>query len=157
MKIRGHRVELGEVEAALLCLHEIQHTKVVVSDKQVNKELIGYLQIDQKVLPLLHQYLKLGAETQLKGSIKTLPDRPPLAGPNENELEYLWKEIFDDQQYLRHGIQIDDHDVVLDVGANVGLFGVFVNQIANDVTVHAFEPVPEVSEHLRINQKLYGI
>jgi len=35
-------------------------------------------------------------------------------------------EIFEDQCYLRHGIRLQDGATVVDIGANIGLFSLFV-------------------------------
>ena len=47
--------------------------------------------------------------------------------------------------YLRHGIAIHENSVVLDVGANIGVFGVRANQKAKGVKVFCFEPIPLIS------------
>jgi FkbM family methyltransferase len=54
--------------------------------------------------------------------------------------------------YLKHGIEARPGDVVLDVGANIGLFALRVAQrCQQDVTIYAFEPIPEIAEVLRRN------
>lgn len=58
--------------------------------------------------------------------------------------------------YLQHGIHIKDSDVVFDVGANVGVFGVRALQKAKNVRVFCFEPIPEIAEALRANAALHG-
>lgn len=58
--------------------------------------------------------------------------------------------------YLQHGIQINDGDVVFDVGANVGVFGVRSLQKGASVRVFCFEPIPEIADALRSNAKLHG-
>ena len=56
--------------------------------------------------------------------------------------------------YLQNGISIKDGDVVLDVGANIGIFGVRAMQKAKNVTVYCFEPIPSTYNHLLSNIKL---
>lgn len=51
--------------------------------------------------------------------------------------------------YARHGIQLRDGDVVIDVGANLGFFTLFVARSVRDATIVAIEPVPDVFEMLR--------
>ncbi len=58
--------------------------------------------------------------------------------------------------YLQNGIQINENDVVFDVGANIGVFGVRAIQKAKNVTVHCFEPIPDIAEVLRNNSALFG-
>lgn len=79
-----------------------------------------------------------------------------MAHLNKNETDYLYREIFELQAYLRHGITVNDGDVVFDVGANIGLFTVFVNQICRRPRIYAFEPNPVVHEIASVNARAYG-
>jgi FkbM family methyltransferase len=76
---------------------------------------------------------------------------------NPLETAFLHHEIFVQRTYLRHGIQVRAGATVLDVGANIGMFAIFAQHSAPEVTVHAFEPVPEVCSVLRANMSLHGI
>jgi FkbM family methyltransferase len=58
--------------------------------------------------------------------------------------------------YLTNGIHINDGDVVLDVGANIGVFGVRAAQKGKNVKVYCFEPIPEIAETLKKNAELVG-
>jgi FkbM family methyltransferase len=60
------------------------------------------------------------------------------------------------QGYLEHGIEIHDGDIVLDVGANIGLFGIHAVQRFPAVRVLAFEPVPDIYEVLQQNAGRFG-
>jgi FkbM family methyltransferase len=48
-------------------------------------------------------------------------------------------------------------DVVLDVGANIGLFALHLATLASDVRVHCFEPNPRVHALLRRNLEANGL
>ncbi|MFG2844265.1 FkbM family methyltransferase [Kitasatospora sp. NPDC048296] len=87
----------------------------------------------------------------------TLPDGHAIAEMHRNESRELYDEIVVRNQYLRYGLQVCDGDVVVDVGANVGVFALFAAAQATRVTVHAFEPVPAVAQALEANMSLYGI
>jgi FkbM family methyltransferase len=58
--------------------------------------------------------------------------------------------------YLQNGITIRDNDVVFDVGANIGVFGIRAIQKAKNVTVHCFEPIPDIAAVLRKNSEDFG-
>ncbi len=58
--------------------------------------------------------------------------------------------------YMQHGISINDGDVVFDVGANIGVFGVRAVQKFSNVKVFAFEPIPEIYEVLKTNAEKFG-
>lgn len=44
---------------------------------------------------------------------------------SKNDVRFLLKEIFQDKVHLRHGVQLSSDDVVIDVGANIGIFAAF--------------------------------
>jgi len=57
---------------------------------------------------------------------------------------FAYDEIFRKRQYSGHGIVLEPGAVVFDVGANIGLFSLFVDQeCGGDVTLFVFEPIPE--------------
>ncbi len=60
------------------------------------------------------------------------------------------------QGYLTHGIAISADDIVFDVGANIGVFGVRAVQSQPGVRVFAFEPVPAIYSVLKQNSDDYG-
>ena len=49
-------------------------------------------------------------------------------------------EIFVDKLYLQEGVSILPGDIVLDVGANIGVFTLFAAK--QGAQVYAYEPVP---------------
>ena len=68
--------------------------------------------------------------SSIDSSIKTLrtPCGLEIAYINEAETEYVYNEMFNDKIYFRHGISLSEGDVVFDVGANIGLFSLFVQE-----------------------------
>lgn len=74
-----------------------------------------------------------------------------VAGVNMSEMRFLHDEIFVDEVYLRGGIVIREGAVVFDVGANIGMFSLFIGARCPSAEVFAFEPVPEVFARLQQN------
>ena len=72
----------------------------------------------------------------------TLPDGSVVDCMNPGETEIIYREIFDDRVYARHGIEICDGDTVLDIGANIGLFALFVSRSGAQANLFCFEPAP---------------
>jgi FkbM family methyltransferase len=72
------------------------------------------------------------------------------------ETKYVYQEIFEDRVYLRHGIAVERGESIFDVGANIGLFTIFMNENFGGVKVHAFEPCPAILRVLRANVAKYG-
>ena len=85
-----------------------------------------------------------------------LPNGIEIAHLNRYETDYLFQEIFVDRSYLRHGITLNDGDCVVDIGANIGMFTLFVHSECKDPKVFAFEPSPRVAELLKANAAVYG-
>ena len=85
-----------------------------------------------------------------------LPNGLEIVHLNQSETDYLYQEIFRDECYLRHGIRIHDGDTVVDIGANIGLFSLFVLNRFPRARIYAFEPSPVVYELLKANCEAYG-
>lgn len=66
-----------------------------------------------------------------------------LRHPDRTQLLYQVREILIERVYLRHGITVGPGDIVLDVGANVGVSAVFF-AAGCGATVHSFEPVEPI-------------
>lgn len=86
----------------------------------------------------------------------TLPNGLEVAHLNRHETEYVFKEIFEDQCYLRHGIYLAADATVIDIGANIGLFSLFVRSRCPQASVYAYEPSPIAFRALRANCEAYG-
>lgn len=79
---------------------------------------------------------------------------PKAAAP---ESKFIYREIFDDRCYEQCGIAPSQKGVVLDVGANVGLFALRMKQLAPSCRVYSFEPAPPTNACLRENVELEGV
>jgi FkbM family methyltransferase len=76
---------------------------------------------------------------------------------SQRETEYIYSEIFSDQQYVQHNIVVHEGDCIFDVGANIGLFALFINQIQKNLRVFAFEPIEPVFAVLTDNIHLHNL
>jgi FkbH-like protein/FkbM family methyltransferase len=86
----------------------------------------------------------------------TLPNGLKIAHLNRYETEYVYQEIFEDRCYLRHGIRLKDEAVVVDIGANIGLFSLFAANCCPTASIYAFEPSPQAFRVLEANCRAYG-
>lgn len=143
IKLRGFRVELGEIEASLNHHSGVREAIVVARE-----DTPGDLRLAAYIVPR-----EVSAIALVGHNTCTLPNNLLVAHLNQNETDYLYKEIFELQAYLRHGITLNDGDYVFDVGANIGLFTLFVHQVCHTPHVFAFEPNPVVSRILQANVK----
>jgi FkbH-like protein/FkbM family methyltransferase/non-ribosomal peptide synthase protein (TIGR01720 family) len=86
-----------------------------------------------------------------------LPNGIEVAELNRAETDHLYREIFRNRAYLRHGIVLEDEAVVVDCGANIGMFSLFAHLHARRVRLVAVEPSPRVASVLRSNAALQGM
>lgn len=76
-------------------------------------------------------------------SLEAYMDRHGLRQVNPYETEYLYQEIFEHEAYLKYGIRLSNAPVIFDVGANIGLFTLFMKERFPAATIYAFEPATE--------------
>jgi FkbM family methyltransferase len=65
-----------------------------------------------------------------------------------DETKFIYEEV---RQYFSHGISCHEGDTVFDVGANIGLFSIYVHQIYNHANIYSFEPIPNIFRSLSRN------
>ena len=77
-----------------------------------------------------------------------LRDGTPIYCLNSIEANVLDDHI---QSYLNYDIGIKDGDTIVDIGANIGVFGIRLSQLFQNINIYAFEPIPEIYDVLHIN------
>jgi FkbM family methyltransferase len=82
----------------------------------------------------------------------TLPDGTLVIHQNKGETDFVYQEIFEDRCYFRHGIALRNGDCVFDVGANIGLFSLYLSRLPCALDVLAFEPLPPLFDVLEANR-----
>jgi FkbM family methyltransferase len=80
-----------------------------------------------------------------------LPNGLAVKHLNTLETIHLYQDIFVQRVYLQHGITLPDNSVVIDGGANIGMFSLFVLENCPTATIHSFEPAPKTFEVLKAN------
>ncbi|MCT9929928.1 FkbM family methyltransferase [Planotetraspora sp. A-T 1434] len=83
-------------------------------------------------------------------------DLPQVEGINPHETRYLYTDIFTQRSYLPAGTTLPQDAVVRDVGANIGMFALFVKAMC-PAQVYAFEPMPPVLEALTRNLRRHEV
>jgi amino acid adenylation domain-containing protein/FkbM family methyltransferase len=159
IKLRGFRIELGEIEATLRRDPGVED--VVVIDREgpgSERRLVSYVVPDNDQAGPVRRWLELERSGRLTGCRSfELPNRAAIVHLNRSETDFLYREIFELGAYLKNGIEIWDGACIFDVGANIGLFALFIALHCSGARIFAFEPLPPVFELLRLNTGLYGI
>src|SRR5439155_465432 len=106
---------------------------VVVAPEQAGRErsLVAYVVPDARSALPVCNLLKMERAGEFAGHARyELPNGMPIIHRNPSETGFVFREIFEEHSYLRHGVTLKPGDCVFDVGANIGLFTLFASQFA---------------------------
>jgi FkbM family methyltransferase len=157
VKVRGYRIEPGEIEAAIRRHPAVSDSVVVVRELGPDdRRLWAFVVPDPEHAFAVRQLLRLEQEGALApGELFELPNGLPVVHLNRSETEFVYQEVFVQGEYLRHGVTVQPGDVVFDVGANIGLFTLLAGR--RGASVFAFEPIPQIFAALRRNVEIHGL
>lgn len=74
---------------------------------------------------------------------------------NNYETDFIWKEIYEDKVYMKNGITLTCNSVIVDIGANIGLFAVFLNEYYQGCRIYLVEPSPILCEIIKANTQQF--
>ncbi|MBD0254687.1 MAG: amino acid adenylation domain-containing protein [Cytophagales bacterium] len=158
VKIRGYRVEPGEIAATLRAHEGVQEAYVLLDGDDQAKVLTAVVVPHKKNARAVHQLLRYrDTRPDLLAGLYTLPNGLPVWYANKSELDLIYDEIFTDQTYVRNAIKVREGDVIFDVGANIGLFSLFMGLHFSAIKLYAFEPLEPVHAILERNASLHGL
>lgn len=90
--------------------------------------------------------------TQIVCSSSQLPNGLRIKHVSKPDVPFLYREVFEEQSYIQHGISLGKGDTVLDIGANIGLFALWASErVGAPGRVVAIEPLPPCYEALQHN------
>lgn len=76
---------------------------------------------------------------------------------NRREADFIYREVFRDNEYLRNGVVLPERPTVVDVGANIGGASVLFGLVRPGARIFALEPVPHLCRAVELNAKLHDI
>ncbi|MEZ0542395.1 FkbM family methyltransferase [Fibrella arboris] len=80
-----------------------------------------------------------------------LPNGLEVYALNQTEPGVLYHEIFSMESYRKNGIDLADGACVFDIGANIGMYALFLGHSVSSLRLFAFEPIPAIFEVLQRN------
>ena len=87
----------------------------------------------------------------------TLPNDMEIAYQSKAEVAHFYEDIFEKRIYVKNGVTLDEGACVFDVGANIGLFTLYVHRNVGNATVYSFEPAPPLFRILSENVSRHGV
>ncbi|MFI0260715.1 FkbM family methyltransferase [Streptomyces sp. NPDC017056] len=150
----------GPADTGTTALAEALRTHPAVLDAVVldAPEPTAFLVPDPDAAALLHRSVRAGAGGEGDRTDWHEPaDDLRVAGVNRTETDFLYREIFLDNAYLRHGITVPERATVVDVGANIGMFTLRAGLVSPGARIIAVEPVAELAAAVARNAELYGL
>ena len=157
IKLRGHRIEPAEIEAVMAEHAGVRECAVALHSGHGNQRLIGYVVPRRKKEPALQVFSDEKERLSAAHQYSKLPNGLFFLGHSAFQTGGLYREIYKDETYFKHGINLADGDCVFDVGAKIGMFSLFVKDRWRNARVYAFEPLPLNLELLHGNMALYGL
>ncbi|MGD2089687.1 MAG: amino acid adenylation domain-containing protein [Candidatus Aminicenantes bacterium] len=157
VKIRGYRVELGEIEAQLMRHYAVKEAAALErEDSDGLKTLNAYVVPDPKYAYSVKQLTELERADRLENQLHhEYPNGMSIFHINRHETDFMYREIFEEQSYIQHGITLEEGACIFDVGANIGMFSLFVQYTCKNPKIYAFEPIPPIFEMLSLNTSIY--
>jgi len=156
VKVKGHRIEMGEIEQVLQQHPYVEEAVVTLKDKNdPDKGLLAYYVPRQGKQFRINQLKKRQPSENNKMQLHTLPNGLKMYAYNKTELEFVYDEIYTHQVYLKFGMHINEGACVVDIGANAGMFSIQASLAAEIVTIYSFEPLPPTFALLQANTGLY--
>jgi FkbM family methyltransferase len=84
-----------------------------------------------------------------------LPNGTSVHQTNPAETDHLYRQIYVENFYFRNGILLPESPYVVDGGANIGLFSLYLLQRYPAARILAVEPAPKTFRHLQANMAAY--
>jgi FkbM family methyltransferase len=135
-----------------------RHPSVAAAAVRGDDRLIAYLVPAQRHAPVVYRACRLAAAGSLAGLSWHEPAGELLVAQlNRTETDFLYREIFVENAYFRHGIGLPADPVVVDVGANIGMFSLLVAHRCRGARIVAVEPVAELAHAASVNAELHGV
>ena len=75
--------------------------------------------------------------------------------PHERDTRYIYDEIYINQIYYHSAMRMPRHPVVMDIGANIGLYSIWASQRYQPKAIYCYEASPQTYAYLKDNTGRY--
>ena len=159
VKLRGYRIELGEIEAVLRQHPAVDEAAVIVREDQPgDQRLVGYVAPNAEHAATIRELLRMERQGLLEDrQTYELPNGLTVVHQTRAETDARYAQAETELARLQGGAALPPNPIVVDAGANIGLWTLLLAQARPDATIHAFEPIPSLHVLLRLNSELYGL
>ncbi len=157
IKIRGHRLDLRDVSKELNeCCGVNRSVVIVEGDCASENTLRGIVEPDKQQSYPTYMMCRL-RERDPTLLLHKLPNNLTIAHSNPFETETLYEEIFLNNEYIKNGVELKDNDVIIDIGANIGMFTLRMALSQLNLQIYAYEPIPPIYNLLKKNIQIYNL
>ena len=71
--------------------------------------------------------------------------------PHERDTRYIYDEIFVSQIYYHPEMRVPKHPIIMDVGSNIGLYGIWAHRRYQPKEIYCYEASPRTFPYLKAN------
>lgn len=146
-----------EVEHLDRGLGELAEEYVVVRHTVGDPRVAAVFAVPGAAAPAVRRATALRQEAEGELSLFEPDDHLMLFHRNRREADFLFREVFRDNEYLRNGVTLPEHPTVVDVGANVGGASVLFGLVRPGARILALEPVPHLCGAVELNARLHDL
>lgn len=158
IKVRGYRIEPYYIANVIEENPFVSRAVVWINRETQSNTLLAVISSDDEFSLPINNYLRtIQQKPELIQKSVILPNGMQIFQHNHSETALQYQEIFIDKEYLKHNIVVEHGDVIVDVGANIGMFSLLFGRYLEGIKIYAIEPVPELFDILKSNLWLYGI
>lgn len=71
--------------------------------------------------------------------------------PHERDTKYIYDEIFVSQIYYHPEMRVPKHPIIMDVGSNIGIYGIWAHRRYQPKEIYCYEASPRTFPYLKAN------